>query len=305
MGTFLSTVGRNVFGLILVLNMIWCAALCKLVSLMTFLSPKTRNGYAVVLVHFAWRISLFFSPWISLNKSADYDANSAKMIAEIRKVQEDHAAGKKSPPIFVLGNHTSFLDTILTASKLSPFVMFHARTYMGGHLFKLPLLSTICRACGHFPVYFSSGTDGKFAVDREKMAETQKLVDKHTGGGGVLCFFPEGQINGDPDTLMPFRYGGMKKAVEFDAKLWSFVTHGNPEVWPKKAQVGGFPGKIQYSLQCIAADGSSKLISDLRAKNSDLGEKADHVILAEHCRDVMQKDYDCLRNANGGTKKRK
>lgn len=302
MGTFLSTVGRNMFGFTLVLNMIWCAALCKLVSLMTFLSLKARNGTSVVFVHLAWRISLFFSPWISLNKSSDYDTNAAKLVQEVKNIQEAQATGQKCSPIFILGNHTSFLDTILTASKLPTSVMYHARTYMGAHLFKLPLLSTICRACGHFPVHFSSDTDGKFAVDRDKMAQTQKLVDQHTEEGGVLCFFPEGQINGNPDTLLPFRYGGMKKAVDYDVKIWSFVTTGNPEVWPRKAQVGGFPGKIQYSLQCIAADGVSKLISELRAKNSDLKDKADHVILAEHCRDYLQKDYDNLLNANGKKK---
>lgn len=295
MGTPFSAMLRNLFGLTLVLNMMWCAALCKLVSVMTFISPRSRNGYSVLLVQLAWRISLFFSPWVSVDKTSKTGQAAAKMVEQMKQIQADHASGKMTSPIFVLGNHTSFLDTILTASKLPAVVMFYARTYMGAHLLKLPLLSTIVRACGHFPVYFTSGEDGKFSVDREKMGQVDKLVDNHIDAGGLLCFFPEGQMNGNPDTLMPFRYGGMKKALEIDAKLWYFVTHGNDKVWPRKAQVGGFPGGVQYSIDSIAPEGCQALVSQLKAKDPKLKNVADYEVLAKHCGVVMQAEYDVMK----------
>jgi len=35
-------------------------------------------------------------------------------------------------------------------------------------------------------------------------------------------------------------------ALQNDAILYQFVTTGCPVVWPKKAQVGGFPGSVRY-----------------------------------------------------------
>lgn len=293
MGNFFSVMMRNIFGLTLLINMLWCAALCKLWTLCSFLSPQRRQGLSVLCVHFAWRISLFFSPWIRLTANDGYSAVTTELVTELKQIREDKAKGKEIKPIFILGNHTSFLDTILTASMLPSTAMYRARTYMGAHLFKLPLLSTVCRACGHFPVNFTSSKDGVFSVDREKMAETQKLVDQHTDDGGILCFFPEGQMNGDPDTLLPLRYGGLKKALEKDARIYSFVTRGNPQVWPRKAQVGGFPGKVGYSLKRVAGDGCKALVSTLSEKAAFKGKK-DYEVLAEYCRDVMQAEYDSM-----------
>ena len=39
-------------------------------------------------------------------------------------------------------------------------------------------------------------------VDREKMAQTQLHVDEHIRSGGMLCFFPEGQLNPNPAEIM-------------------------------------------------------------------------------------------------------
>ena len=71
---------------------------------------------------------------------------------------------------FVLGNHTSFLDTVITVSKLPTTALRATRCYMSNSLFQLPLLGAICKANGHFPVYFKSDTAGKFSVDKEKQA---------------------------------------------------------------------------------------------------------------------------------------
>jgi 1-acyl-sn-glycerol-3-phosphate acyltransferase len=226
----------------------------------------------------------------------DTDAQMAHLVKSIKKLDEERAAGKKVPNVFVLGNHTSFLDTVLTVAKMKRKLMFRSRTYMGAFLFDTPIFATVCRNCGHFPVFFKGSKDGDFRVDRAAQDQVDKRVDAHLNNGGVICFFPEGQVNNEPDELMPFRYGGMKKALENDAHLWTFVTYGCDKIWPRKAPVGGFSGSATYSVQCLAPHGARALVAKLRAAAEQEDKaKEDHVLLAEHCRTKMQDQHDKLR----------
>mmetsp|Transcript_10620 Transcript_10620/g.20141 ORF Transcript_10620/g.20141 Transcript_10620/m.20141 type:complete len:304 (+) Transcript_10620:48-959(+) len=294
MGNFLSKVAQASFAFTLLLNMLWSALLCKVLLLLP-LDRRTRGKYAIAVVQLAWKISLFFAPWMKCQANTEFSSACQEFAAQIKNSDKSRAEGADFHPTFLLGNHTSFLDTILTVSKLPASVAVRARTYMGAHLFNLPLLSTVCVACGHFPVYFTGSKLGDFGVDRNKMAEVEKLVDTHIDGGGHLCFFPEGQMNNNPDKFCPFRYGGMKKALQKDAKLWSFVTCGNPSMWPRKAQVGGLPGRCIYGLKSLAPDGCVALVAELRKTNRKFKDKEDYVILAEHCHEVMQGEYDKMK----------
>ena len=50
-----------------------------------------------------------------------------------------------------------------------------------------------------------------------------------------MALYPEGAINADPSAgLATFRYGAFKQALARDALLWSFVTLGHEQIWPKK-----------------------------------------------------------------------
>ena len=73
---------------------------------------------------------------------------------------------------------------------------------MADYLLNMPILGACIKVMGHFPVAFKGTKDGDFSVDREQMAQTQKRVDDHIESGGVLCFFPEGQINKNPAEIM-------------------------------------------------------------------------------------------------------
>merc|ERR1719502_908528 len=137
---------------------------------------------------------------------------------------------------------------------------------MKAALFKMPLLGTVCKCVGHFPVYFTSDEDGVFKVDPERMKAVEENVDKHLHNGGWLCFFPEGCVNKNPDKLLPLRHGSFKRAIEFDAKLASFVAHGNWTVWPVKASVGGLPGSVRYSTKVLAPNGAKAMAAELRKK---------------------------------------
>ena len=80
----------------------------------------------------------------------------------------------------------------------------------------------------------------------------------------MLAFFPEGQINEKPRELLPFRYGGMKKALLNDACLFLLVTKGNATVWPRSAPIGGFPGQVKWTLKCFAEDGCQQLVKEVK-----------------------------------------
>jgi 1-acyl-sn-glycerol-3-phosphate acyltransferase len=162
-------------------------------------------------------------------------------------------------------------------------------------LFKLPILGTICNAIGHFPVFFTSAVEGEFKTDKDKNAKVDKDCDEHLNNGGWLCFFPEGQINKNPPVIQSFRYGGLKKAITWDARLIMFTSAGNTDVWPRKAQVGGLPGRVVYGAKALAPNGAKQLVEELKKKEKEGEEKKeDSVLLAEYGRDMMQKEYDAL-----------
>ncbi|CAE7449780.1 unnamed protein product [Symbiodinium pilosum] len=298
MGAMLGKLCVGCFGLILVLNMLWAAIAMKILSFFP-LQKRTREGISLGLVQACWRITLFFCPWLSIS----YDSETAPAWREMQQKMEnvtDH-------PLMVLGNHTSFFDVIVATISMPTEVLTRCRTYMDAHLFELPLLSTICRSVGHFPVYFMSDASGVFKVDKEKNEKIDLEVDKHLQTGGWLCFYPEGQVNREPEQLLPFRYGGMKKALDFDARMISVVCWGNAKVWPRKMQIGGFPGSVKISCRQLAPDGVKALVKQLRDCEdtpAEDKESEDHVLLARHLQRVMQKQYDDLKAsvANGKAK---
>jgi len=63
--------------------------------------------------------------------------------AKAREVDTNKEAGK--PPVFILGHHASFFDTVLATAVFPSQVLWRCRTYMDDALFKLPILATICR----------------------------------------------------------------------------------------------------------------------------------------------------------------
>ncbi len=293
MGALLSVLTRAWFAVTLLIPMALVAGILKVLQCVP-MDKQVRAGYSLMLVQAAWRISLALSPWLWITAHGeDFAENMRTFSAQVR------ARGRGEPgakPVFLLGNHTSFLDTLLTVSRLSMSSAYWSRTYMSNHLFGLPILSTICRACDHFPVHFKGKGDTDFSVDKAKIAETQKLVDAHIERGGLLCFFPEGAMNKDPSKVMPVRYGGMKKALQYDAKLWTFITCGNHVMWPRKAPIGGFPGYGQYAVRCLAPDGCKALVQRLRdtAASEEEKAKSDHQLLSEYVHRTMQNEYDKL-----------
>jgi 1-acyl-sn-glycerol-3-phosphate acyltransferase len=300
MGSFLSTLCTVYFGVVVVIPMIVAAVLTKLITLLP-LTHAQKCGYSLMVVQAAWRLSLMLTPWIRTYAQGDFVATMRQFS---RDVQLRGSKEEGARPVMLLGNHTSFLDTLLTVATLSAGSAYYSRTYMSAHLFKLPVLSTICRACGHFSVDFKGSGDTDFRVDKEKMEKTQQRVDEHIENGGLLCFFPEGAMNKDPTQIMPVRYGGMKKALQFDAKVYVFVTNGCHAVWPRKAQISGRPGVANYTIHCVAPEGARALAGKLRQQPGN-EKKEDYEVLSLHVREVMQGCWDNILDGSSSSVKKK
>ena len=85
----------------------------------------------------------------------------------MKAMDEDDAAvkaGGARHPIFIMSNHVSLLDTIVVSCFIPVRAVVRVRYYMMSRLLKIPMLGTIARASGQFPVFFSSDEDGKFSV---------------------------------------------------------------------------------------------------------------------------------------------
>jgi len=301
MGAMLGSLARSVYAVGLLGNMLWTTALMNIVHLAP-MSKAWKEGVCLVLTQLAWRIALLFAPWMSIQGDDDYAEQWGLVLSLMDEYDsEDVREGKPRRPLFVLANHTSFFDTVLGVAKLPVQVLWRCRTYMAGHLFSFPILSTIGKSVGHFPVYFASDEDGVFKVDAKKMEPVEKRVDSYLQGGGWLSFFPEGQVNKNPEKIMPFRFGGMKKAIEYDARIVQMVFRGNEQVWPRKCQVGGFPGKVRYSMRPIAPDGARAFVQMARAEGAkEEVDIPDHAILAKRGQQLMQEQYEALAEDKQG-----
>jgi hypothetical protein len=60
--------------------------------------------------------------------------------------------------------------------------------------------------------------------------------------------FPEGRMNPEPQTLLPFRWGSIKYAIENKMPIYFVVTWGCPDAWPMSAGMGGLAADVYYTL---------------------------------------------------------
>merc|ERR1712216_112921 len=283
---------RVMFGTTLAFSMVAVTLLCKTLALLP-LSKSTRERWALLAVQASWRLTLALSFWVRTH-------TTQRSSQHWRQFLQDQEQSDKAPdqgPAFVLSNHVSFFDTLLTVNAFPQAALGRTRCYMGAHLYKLPLLGTICRTIGHFPVHFTTGETGKFTVDKVKQEQVEKLVDAHVASGGTLALYPEGQMNPNPgEGLLPFRYGAFRRALECDARLWGLVTVNHEKCWPRKAQIGGFPATTGIDFQPIAPKGSQALLRELRASGGGDGgqDKPDYVVLAEGVQQLMQVQHNAL-----------
>jgi 1-acyl-sn-glycerol-3-phosphate acyltransferase len=288
----LSYLARGIFSALLIGNLLWAVALGKIINCFP-LDKATKNGYSLQLASLAFWLSITFCPWIRYTCSGD-------AAAAWKSVLDQQAASGR--PIMLIGNHVSFMDTLFVSSRFPLHAGFRFKTYMKKALMDLPVLGPLSKNCGHFCVPYVS--QEAFSVHHDKMDDVDQEVDEHVAAGGWMCFFPEGQLNNNPETIQSIRHGGMKRAIKYDAMLISLAYVGHEDTWPKKAAVGGFASRVQWSLKEMAPEGT-KAFLEKQVKKRKSSDMPDYEVLADEVKQFLQRQIDELavdRNGNGQKK---
>jgi len=294
------------YGICMVGALAFTCVNCYITELFIMCGLITRRfagGWNSLAVSLGWHVNMILCPWITTTPTERYQGNFDKLAEDQRNFVASDAKDndEKGANIVFLCNHTSFLDTPQYTRLVPSSVVWYCRGYVKASLLKMPLFGRILKGIGHFPVYFASDADGKFSVDKEKMAVVEESVDAHLDAKGVLCLFPEGAINKAPeDGLMSFRYGTFVKALKCNFRLWGFTSINHEKCWPVSAPIGGNPTDMMIDLFPVAPNGVKQLVKDIRAKKLVEGceKKEDHVVLAEYCHNLMDKEVKDLRAAN-------
>lgn len=138
-------------------------------------------------------------------------------------IEEQTLLGKVdwSRPVIVVGNHQSYSDIPVVFLALSHTAGFLAKR----ELKFIPFLG------------FWMKTIGCFFIDRNKKGagiEAKNEILKATSKKNPCLFiFPEG-TRGKKDTLLPFKSGGFRLAVDLDATIIPVVLHGTRFVWESR-----------------------------------------------------------------------
>jgi 1-acyl-sn-glycerol-3-phosphate acyltransferase len=130
----------------------------------------------------------------------------------------------------VAANHPSYLDPILLSLRVSRPIRFMA----WDRILRLPLLGTLARIFGAFPVDLTPGR-GRSAYDAAK-----RLVE----AGELVGIFPEGRRSHTGWMEPELRAGAARLALETGAPLVPATIRGAFRAWPHFRRLPGFV-KIQ------------------------------------------------------------
>ena len=126
MGQVLSTIPRVLFGVNTAAGLIAAAVLIKVLKLVPrfLITTRYKQGLSLVILKFAWKVSLLLTPWVRIMPAADVRTQWRTLYKDLKLADEEaKTTGEDFHPTFVLGNHTSFLDTMLTVSEMPSSVL--------------------------------------------------------------------------------------------------------------------------------------------------------------------------------------
>ncbi|CAK0796949.1 unnamed protein product, partial [Prorocentrum cordatum] len=218
----------------------------------------------------SWQLALRVCCWLRV------DASGLRPL-------EDAGGGERR--LFICANHASYMDTVLICAYMPRHLVGEAKTLMARKHLGMPVLGRIANHVGHMPVPFTSSSRGNYAVDKAKMAELMANVDRCIEGGGHLAIFPEGDLNPEPDVLLPFRAGGMDICIRHDMEVWAWVMTGQADCWPVDAAIGGRPSSIQLRAERLHHS-AREAAARLAGPGADAREQA--IALAADLRARMQ-----------------
>ncbi len=130
---------------------------------------------------------------------------------------DEHLLPKEGPAI-VAANHPSYLDPLLLSLQVERPIRFMA----WDALFRVPILGSLMRAFGAFPVDIRRGK-GRLAYERAKA-----LVE----AGEVVGLFPEGKRSRTGWMESSLREGAARLALETGAPLVPATIAGAYRAWP-------------------------------------------------------------------------
>jgi len=120
-------------------------------------------------------------------------------------------------PVIVTANHISYWDPVVVGCALSRQVFFMAKA----ELFRIPVLATVIRWLGAFPVH-------RHRLDRQALRRAQEKLEK----GHVLGVFPEG-TRSKTDALLKPHLGAALLAVKYGVPVLPVALQGTRGVCAK------------------------------------------------------------------------
>lgn len=136
--------------------------------------------------------------------------------------------------IILAGNHTHFMDCISVAASTKRCVHFLAKSEL-----MEPPLRFFFAPFGIIPVH--RATKDRAALD----SAIEVLNDDK-----VIGIFPEGKVNNERGTLLPFKFGAVKMAQVTGSKIVPFVITGRYKFFRKSIKIHFFePVSISENLE--------------------------------------------------------
>jgi 1-acyl-sn-glycerol-3-phosphate acyltransferase len=221
------------FGITLAVNAVAAAVCTTLIhgfSTSTKLISKRRSEALCKYVS-----SVFWFIMIKLNPQIHISC---------RNVEKGVAWANIEPNACVLVNHVSIFDAMLIVYMCPWKNLSHIKCLIKASLFKIPIVGASFHHMGHFPVHFVSNESEEFRTNKEAQANISDMVLEHMRWG-QLCLFPEGRINPDAKTLLPFRLGTISLMLKNSTPIYYFVATNTNKTWPTKAQIGGRNADIE------------------------------------------------------------
>ena len=173
--------------------------------------------------------------------------------------------GPATGAVIVAGNHPSYLDPLLISLPLDRRVFFMA----WDKLFSIPLLGTLLRQAGAFPVRLGSKDPNAYKMALSVLEE-----------GRVLGIFPEaGRTSEGP--MNPLKTGTARLAIESGAQIVPVTITGAYDAWPS-SRVLPWPRKItvKYHIPIVLDP------SDVAARGAD---KDFHEDVMRDVRDAIER----------------
>ena len=127
----------------------------------------------------------------------------------------------KDGKIIFAGTHVSILDPLLLGSSTKRSIHFLAKD----ELWKGPK-KIIFNNLGLIPVN-----------RREKDSNSLKLAREYLKSGKVIAIFPEGTLEKEKETLLPFKMGAIKLASDTKTKIVPFAITGSYKLFSRSLKI--------------------------------------------------------------------